>query len=163
MSSVHSHSVHTESSAEQIQSDPSSSPSVETKLGLEKSFSEVSQSAASIEGPALGSADAQSEKSSSPTQFYRRRALQLLGIGGAAFAGVFSSRLASFWNSTAPLSQRSKGKGTGPWWLLSPLSAGMSVGYGWKLESLSSVHDGAVVLELAKHELRRSHELTLLA
>ena len=74
----------------------------------------------------------------------RRKALQLIGATGAALSAVFSLRLASFWST-------SKGaQAAGPWWLLAPLRPGASVGYGWKLESLSPVQDGAVVLELRR-------------
>ena len=74
----------------------------------------------------------------------RRKALQLIGATGAALSAVFSLRLASFWSS---------GKGPrsdGPWWLLAPLRPGASVGYGWKIDSLSPVREGAVVLELRR-------------
>jgi len=40
------------------------------------------------------------------------------------------------------------GPGGGPWWLLSPHSAGEEVGYGWTLKSLQPYDRGAWVLTL---------------
>jgi len=79
----------------------------------------------------------------------RRQLLQGLGIGliaGSAvtpgLGGAARSRQAK-WTSDSP-----------PWWLIAPLTSGRSLGRGWRVDSLTKVHEGAAVLSLQHRDER---------
>ena len=75
--------------------------------------------------------------------FNRRKALQLIGATGAALSAVFSLRL-------LPFGRPAKEQAAGPWAAARAASSWGIGSYGWKLEPLSPVQDGAVVLELRR-------------
>ena len=79
----------------------------------------------------------------------RRDVLQALGVGAVASASLGAASVASagsarsLWSADAP-----------PWWLIDPLTAGTSLGRGWRVEELSAVQEGASVLTLSHRDGR---------
>lgn len=70
----------------------------------------------------------------------RRNLLKTIGIGVAVVTVSQRDSLQAF--------VQGKSLSEAPWWLISPLKAGSSVGKGWKIADLSSVEQGACVLSL---------------
>jgi len=68
----------------------------------------------------------------------RRAMVGALGLGAAGLA-VSPTRAVA---STGPVSHPP------PWWLLRPLSEGMTLRHGWVLRSLDPIRDGSTVLTL---------------
>jgi hypothetical protein len=91
----------------------------------------------------------------------RRDFLSKLGIGAAAAAAGAGSIKAADAIHRDTLRAFAEGGGAAhePWWLVSPLQPGTSVGKGWHVASLSKVERGAAVLELAHRDgqLARLH------
>tara|TARA_B110000037_G_scaffold181971_1_gene209394 strand:- start:370 stop:858 length:489 start_codon:yes stop_codon:yes gene_type:complete len=70
----------------------------------------------------------------------RRNLLKTIGMGVAVVTLSQRDSLQAF--------VEGKSLSDAPWWLLSPLKAGNSVGKGWKITDLSTVEQGACILSL---------------
>ncbi len=79
----------------------------------------------------------------------RREVLCTMGVGAAAVAAAVTTTLSSE-SLQDSMSAFAMGGQTdaAPWWVLSPLSVGSAVGWGWAIGGLSAVVEGAAVLSL---------------
>ncbi|MFT4979436.1 MAG: hypothetical protein ACI8S6_005346 [Myxococcota bacterium] len=86
----------------------------------------------------------------------RRNLLKMMGLTAAAtavpVAAAAAGDLADRRAVVAALT--ADGNSGQPWWLLSPLTVGASVGLGWQVAALSSVERGAAVLSLSHRDGR---------
>jgi len=87
----------------------------------------------------------------------RRDVLRSMGVGAAAVAAVASSSAAAAAAVAPSVDAFARGGSSkhSPWWILSPLREGSSVGKGWSIAALSGVKDGAAVLTLANRDGRQ--------
>ena len=76
----------------------------------------------------------------------RRSLLKGLAIGGAALSAPAAAQAHETLEQAV---MRAGPTGAAPWHLIAPLTSGSYVGAGWKVESLSTVAQGVVVLTLA--------------
>ena len=81
----------------------------------------------------------------------RRDVLKKLGIGMAA---VTVGTAAASKAETLTAFAEGESLKNAPWWLLSPLTIGSSVGKGWKVKSLGSIEQGASILTLQNVDKR---------
>lgn len=80
----------------------------------------------------------------------RRNLLKTAGLTAAALAVSGSS-------SRKSIAAFAQGQDDGaPWWLLSPLQQGASLGRGWSIDALSPIESGAAILTLAHRDGRQA-------
>lgn len=79
----------------------------------------------------------------------RRNLLKTAGLTAAALAITSTGQ-----KSVAAFAQGRDGGA--PWWLLSPLKQGASLGRGWSIEGLSPIESGAAILTLAHRDGRQT-------
>lgn len=79
----------------------------------------------------------------------RRQVLGWMGVGAATAAlGAPAVR------ETATAFASAASSAAAPWWLLSPLGPGASLGLGWTIAGLSAVDRGAAIVELSNSDGR---------
>lgn len=87
----------------------------------------------------------------------RRNLLKMMGMTAAATAVPVSAAASDLTQRRAVVAALTEDGNSGaPWWLLSPLQQGSSIGLGWRVSALSTVDRGAAVLALFHRDGREA-------